>query len=107
PPDARQCAWTYSWTFATYALTVGDNTQWLEGGQASTPTSVDIRAARMSRLAIALRYLTLGFTHIVPNGFDHMLFVLGIFLLSRRPRQVFMQVRGFTIAHSFCLALRS
>jgi hypothetical protein len=105
PPGARQFAWTYSWTFATYALTVGDNTQWLEGGQASTPVSLDVRRARMSRFAIALRYLTLGFTHIVPNGFDHMLFVLGIFLLSRRLREVLAQVSAFTIAHSITLAL--
>jgi hypothetical protein len=31
-----------------------------------------------------MRYLALGFTHIVPYGLDHMLFVLGIFLLSGR-----------------------
>ena len=105
PANARQFAWTYSWTFATYSLTVGDITQWLEGGQASTPVSVDIRSAHMSRFAIALRYLTLGFTHIVPNGFDHMLFVLGIFLLSRRLREVLAQVSAFTIAHSITLGL--
>jgi hypothetical protein len=34
-----------------------------------------------------------------------MLFVLGIFLLSRRLRQVLAQVSAFTIAHSITLAL--
>jgi hypothetical protein len=58
-----------------------------------------------TRLQIAFRYLALGFTHIVPHGFDHMLFVLGIFLLSRRPREVLAQVSAFTIAHSITLAL--
>src|SRR5437660_8629661 len=52
-----------------------------------------------------MRYLALGFTHIVPNGLDHMLFVLGIFLLSRRLREVLAQVSAFTIAHSITLAL--
>ena len=59
----------------------------------------------LSRAAIGLRYLALGFTHIVPYGFDHMLFVLGIFLLSRRLRQVLAQVSAFTVAHSITLAL--
>ncbi|MEM7355463.1 MAG: hypothetical protein AAF657_31915, partial [Acidobacteriota bacterium] len=30
------------------------------------------------------RYLALGFWHIVPEGLDHILFVLGLFLLSAR-----------------------
>jgi len=111
PRGARQFVWTYSWTFATYSLTVSDaagstqKTEWLEGGQTSTPSSLAFRNPPINRAAIGLRYLELGFTHIVPNGFDHMLFVLGIFLLSRRLRQVLSQVSAFTIAHSITLAL--
>ena len=37
-----------------------------------------------NRLGVAWRYLRLGFTHIVPGGLDHVLFVLGIYLLSGR-----------------------
>jgi hydrogenase/urease accessory protein HupE len=59
----------------------------------------------VNRVEIGLRYLALGFTHIVPYGLDHMLFVLGIFLLSRRLRQVLAQVSAFTIAHSITLGL--
>lgn len=51
------------------------------------------------------RYLALGFTHIVPHGFDHVLFVLGIYLLSRRARSVLTQVSAFTVAHSITLGL--
>jgi hydrogenase/urease accessory protein HupE len=106
PHNAREFTWTYSWTFATYSLTVGDAaTQWLEGGQTSAPVSLTLRNAPINRITTALRYLSLGFTHIVPNGFDHMLFVLGIFLLSRRLRQVLAQVSAFTIAHSITLGL--
>src|SRR5947209_2697242 len=50
-------------------------------------------------------YLALGFTHIVPNGLDHILFGLGIFLLSARMRDVLSQVTAFTIAHSIPLAM--
>jgi hydrogenase/urease accessory protein HupE len=115
PQGARQFAWTYSWTFATYSLTVreagteadtkADTTEWLEGGQTSTPISLVLPHHPPNRAAIGLQYLTLGFTHIVPHGLDHMLFVLGIFLLSRRLRQVLAQVSAFTVAHSITLAL--
>jgi hydrogenase/urease accessory protein HupE len=106
PQGARDFAWTYSWTFATYSLTVQEQTpEWLEGGQRSTLVSFAAMAQRRSRLSIALQYLALGFTHIVPKGLDHMLFVLGIFLVSRRLRQILAQVSAFTIAHSITLAL--
>jgi len=52
-----------------------------------------------------LLYLKLGFTHIVPLGLDHMLFVLGIYLLSGRVRSVLLQVSAFTVAHSITLGL--
>src|SRR5262249_36125140 len=109
PQGARQFTWTYSWTFATYSLTVREGgtetTEWLEGGQTSTPILLASPNRPVHRAMIGLQYLALGFTHIVPNGFDHMLFVLGIFLLSRRLRQVLAQVSAFTIAHSITLAL--
>jgi hydrogenase/urease accessory protein HupE len=106
PHNAREFTWTNSWTFATYSLTVGDAaTQWLEGGQTSAPVSLILHNAPINRITTALRYLSLGFTHIVPNGFDHMLFVLGIFLLSRKFREVLAQVSAFTIAHSITLGL--
>jgi hydrogenase/urease accessory protein HupE len=111
PAGARSFRWTYSWTFASYALTVksrpADNpaTEWLEGGQPSAPWPLAVPPAPMSRAATAWRYLKLGFTHIVPNGVDHMLFVLGIFLLSGRWRTVLWQVSAFTVAHSITLGL--
>jgi hydrogenase/urease accessory protein HupE len=52
-----------------------------------------------------VRAAWLGVTHIVPNGFDHILFVLGLFLLSTRTRQVLLQVSAFTLAHSITLGL--
>jgi len=54
---------------------------------------------------IALRYFTLGFTHILPKGLDHILFVVGLFLLSTKWRSVLLQVSTFTIAHSITLGL--
>jgi len=41
----------------------------------------------------------------VPEGLDHILFVLGIFLLTTQLRPVLVQVTSFTIAHSVTLGL--
>lgn len=111
PRDARHFTWAYGWTFASYALTVkgneaaGATVEWLEGGQSNAPFPLTTPPPRPSRAATAWRYLALGFTHIVPHGLDHMLFVLGIFLFSRRLRTVLWQVSAFTAAHSLTLGL--
>lgn len=111
PDGAERFSWSYSWTFATYALTVrtsvpnGPTTEWLEGGQASAPAAVANFTGSASPRSPVLSYLALGFTHIVPGGVDHILFVLGIFLLGRRVREVLAQVSAFTVAHSITLAL--
>lgn len=53
----------------------------------------------------AAKYLSLGFRHIVPEGLDHILFVLGLFLLSTHLKPLLWQVTAFTMAHSITLAL--
>lgn len=58
-----------------------------------------------SAWAVAAEYLRLGFEHILPAGLDHVLFVLGLFLLSPRLRPLLWQVTAFTIAHTITLAL--
>ena len=50
------------------------------------------------------QYLSIGFEHIVPKGLDHILFVVGLFLLSSRPRPLLWQVTSFTLAHTVSLA---
>lgn len=111
PRDARHFTWVYSWTFTSYALTAKGNAsadatvEWLEGGQPSAPFPLTTPPPRATRASTAWRYLALGFTHIVPHGLDHMLFVLGIFLFSRRLRTVLWQVSAFTVAHSLTLGL--
>jgi len=51
------------------------------------------------------QYLALGFTHILPKGTDHILFVLGVFLLSQRWKPILLQVTAFTLAHTLTLGL--
>lgn len=49
-------------------------------------------------------YIAIGFEHIIPKGLDHILFVVGLFLLSPHLRPLMWQVTGFTLAHSVTLA---
>ena len=105
PDGARRFTWNYGWTYASYAFTARSQTQWLEGGAQSKSVSLTDVIVTPSFFETASRYSVLGFTHIVPLGLDHMLFVLGIYLLNHRWRPVLLQVSAFTIAHSITLGL--
>jgi len=59
----------------------------------------------MSAGQVFLDYIGIGFTHIVPKGLDHILFVVGLFLLSPRLKPLLIQITAFTVAHSVTLAL--
>jgi len=50
-------------------------------------------------------YLRLGFQHIIPAGIDHILFVVGLCLLSTNIKTILWQATAFTVAHSITLAL--
>lgn len=54
---------------------------------------------------VILYYLKLGFTHIIPEGFDHILFIVGLCLLSNKFKNILWQATAFTVAHSITLAL--
>jgi hypothetical protein len=81
----------------------------------SMPVSRDSLAAKLARTqapptadedrGLWGRFVWLGFTHILPYGLDHILFVLGLFFFSTRLRPLFMQITAFTIAHSITLGV--
>lgn len=50
-------------------------------------------------------FLVIGFRHILPDGVDHMLFILGLFLLTREFAPLLLQMTLFTLAHSLTLGL--
>jgi hypothetical protein len=104
PAGAAQVSWRDDLVYSTYALVVdrdGDTrTEWIEG---DAGVSVSLKAA--TRRSVVAQYLTLGFEHILPKGLDHILFVLGMFLLTRASRPLFVQVTSFTLAHSITLGL--
>jgi len=110
PAGAREFSFSYGLALGTYALNlrIGEGavrTQWIVGAASSEPASLAAPAPPPGRLEVGLQYFLLGFTHILPNGFDHVLFVFGIFLLTSRWRSIVVQVSTFTVAHSITLAL--
>lgn len=50
-------------------------------------------------------YLSAGYQHILPNGFDHILFILCLFLLNPKLKPVLWQATAFTVAHTITLGL--
>ena len=50
-------------------------------------------------------FIKAGFEHIIPQGLDHILFVLGLFFSTLKLRSLILQVTAFTFAHRITLAL--
>jgi hydrogenase/urease accessory protein HupE len=58
-----------------------------------------------SKLLNITEYIYQGFVHILPQGLDHILFVLALFLLATKTSTLLWQVSAFTLAHTITLAL--
>jgi len=57
-----------------------------------------------SWLNTSLQYSVLGVQHLA-GGYDHLLFVIGMFLLLGWHKKLFYSVTAFTVAHSITLAI--
>lgn len=79
--------------------------QWLRDDKPSKPFSLTELFTRQPVSEVVGTYLVLGFKHIIPMGLDHILFILGIFLLSTHLRPLLWQVTMFTVAHTLTLGL--
>lgn len=58
-----------------------------------------------SAAAVIPQFFVIGFTHILPHGLDHILFLLGLFFLTRSFGVLLFQMTLFTLAHSLTLGL--
>jgi hypothetical protein len=67
------------------------------------PSAIEIET--MGSDAISFVYFKLGFIHIIPLGFDHILFILCLFLLQPSLKNIVKQATVFTVAHSITLGL--
>ncbi|MGD2108768.1 MAG: HupE/UreJ family protein [Phycisphaerae bacterium] len=110
PKEATEFTFGASRAFNTVHLTILDEanaggvTHVLTAGEDSPPYRLHEPMVNDHGFVFA-RYLVLGFQHILPKGVDHILFVLGLYLLSTRLRPLLLQITAFTVAHSVTLAL--
>lgn len=84
----------------------GAYTGYLDNGQVSEALP-RTGALSESATAVFVRYIPIGFAHIIPKGLDHILFVLGLFFFSLALRPLLLQVTAFTLAHTVTLAMAS
>jgi len=108
--DATRLRWLYGLVGDRYPFEIRQPDgsaaiEWIDGTNWSDVIDLSKSFTRPTRTEIAGQYLWLGYTHILPKGLDHILFVLGIFLLSPRLKPMLLQVTAFTIAHSITLGL--
>lgn len=117
PADAKEVTFWASRSFGAVKLTVFSASMTraatfaLTPGAESPPFDLSVppgaAASQPSRTTadVIVDYLVAGFEHILPLGVDHILFVLGLFLLSTRLRPLLWQISAFTVAHSVTLGL--
>ncbi len=74
-----------------------------QGGR--TPGSVGVEAEAGDWWSLFWSEIRRGFIHVIPEGLDHILFVLGVFLMTRKWQPLLLQVSAFTIAHTLTLWL--
>jgi hydrogenase/urease accessory protein HupE len=114
--SSRNLQWYYPARFGDNAVRVRqvdeDNEQWhwsewqwLRKDEPSQLFSLEELFTRRPIAEVVFSYMVIGFEHIVPRGTDHILFIVGIFLLSTRLKPLLWQVTMFTVAHTLTLAL--
>ena len=108
PSGTRTFAFAYRWTYGAMPLAIhGGEAQprlvWIGAGERPAPLPMQPVASPV--WTVARQYVALGFTHILPLGVDHILFVLGLFFLGAGWRALLIQVSTFTAAHTLTLGL--
>ena len=74
---------------------------------ARTEGSVGVKATPGDWLSLFWAEIRRGFGHVIPEGLDHILFVLGVFLMTRKWKPLVLQISTFTVAHTLTLWLAS
>lgn len=110
-PDASQemtvqMAEEYGQSIVRVTLPDGERgfSGFLQPGEMTDPISL-ITVTDQPFWRVFTSYIPIGFEHIVPLGLDHILFVVGLFLLSLKMHALLWQISAFTVAHTITLAL--
>ena len=110
PTGSSSLGWQWDEQFGESALRVSTATgeeiytEYLQPGVPAGPFDIT-GAVKQSGFSIFANYIVIGFEHILPKGLDHILFVVGLFLLSSKLKPLIWQVSSFTLAHTVTLAL--
>src|SRR3982750_1832731 len=67
--------------------------------------TINYQLDKMNDGQVFWKYLLIGYEHIIPLGFDHILFILCVFFLNTNIKQLILQASMFTLAHSNTLGL--
>jgi hypothetical protein len=110
PDGAEALVWRYDPSFGASVVRLqgpGEEevtySEFVRSGSASQPIAIE--GVQPSAMQVLANYLEAGFLHVLPLGLDHILFVVGLFLLSPRLSPLLWQVSAFTLAHTITLAL--
>ena len=79
--------------------------QWIRDDRVSDAFPLNELIKETFWFDVLTTYVEAGYLHILPLGLDHILFILGLFLMSRKFRPLLWQVTMFTLAHSITLSL--
>ena len=116
PEGAGAFTWTWDKSFGAIAIRVRGLPD-ADGGTAPVVFATFLQPGQTSKAIplgtapeqalfdVVVQYMLVGFLHIVPLGLDHILFVVGLFLLSVRLSALVWQISSFTVAHTATLAL--
>ena len=116
PDGAKQITWTWPRKFGASVIRIrgvakkaGEEppvifAAFLRDGRQSEPIALK-GLLPQTGWQVFVNYLVTGYEHILPKGLDHILFVVGLFLLSARLSSLLWQISSFTLAHSLTLGL--
>jgi hydrogenase/urease accessory protein HupE len=110
PPGSTDFIFGWDASLGPIVIRTKDNQEngysaYLLDGQTSDSIPTTGAAPKQSAWSVFANYIAVGFEHIVPLGLDHILFVVGLFLLSATIRPLVTQITCFTLAHTLTLAL--
>lgn len=110
PTSARTLRWYYGLVADPYPLTLeladgSSSTELVLGDAWSTALSLNGPGPPQSLLVRTIRYVAVGYRHIVSGGWDHALLVIGLCLLGTQLRPVFEQIAAFVFAHAVVMTL--
>jgi len=78
--------------------------QWLRDGKPSGLIDIN-HPEPLSTTQRFYQFISIGFDHVIPLGWDHILFIIGMALSSLLWRKLLMLVTAFTLAHTLTLGL--